>query len=114
MTKKWFYLYDENTKEYIRAIRADSQPANTSAVDPAGVMFPVWSAGKGSWISDDKKLEEWNGRIANQNKQADPVQTQMAQMYQSFMQQQALANARDAKNEARIKALEEDLKGGKA
>lgn len=109
----WFYKYDPQTKELVPgAIYSDEQPNNSTAVDPAGVMFPIWSAEKGAWLSDEKKLAAFNEQAGQ--KKADPVQAQMAQMYQIFMQQQALANVRDAKNEARIKALEEELKGGKA
>lgn len=116
MVKKWYFKYDpEKGNEFIPgAIRAEEQPENATDVEPAGTPFPVFNVKTQIWESDPVKLKQLEEQKAGQGQQIDPVQTQMAQMYQSFMQQQALANARDAKNEARIKALEEELKGGKS
>lgn len=116
MVKKWYFKYDpEKGNEFIPgAIRAEEQPENATDVEPTGFHgFPKWNESTKKW--EGELLEDWlKEQKANQGQQVDSVQTQMVQMYQSFMQQQALANARDAKNEARIKALEEELKGGKS
>lgn len=104
MEKKFYFLFDENTKEFIPgAVYAEEQPANSTAVDPVDVMYPVWDAKNGMWKSDEDKLAQFNAMVAERG--TDPVQAQMAEMTKSFMVQLAANNAKIAKQDAIIKKM---------
>ncbi|MFC4761023.1 hypothetical protein [Fructobacillus durionis] len=86
----WYFKYDEATKELVPgAVNADTQPANSTAVDPAGTMFPVYVPSTDSWKSDEVKLAKWNAQIKQQeeNKQPD-LQAQIADLYARQLQQE--------------------------
>ncbi|MDD9139033.1 hypothetical protein H7198_05385 [Fructobacillus sp. CRL 2054] len=101
----WFYKYDETTKELVPgAINSDTQPANSTAVDPASVMFPVWSAEKGAWISDPDKLTKWNAE--NNEKYTDPVQKQLATLAQLMMTRDVAQSKQIAQLQAQVATIQ--------
>ncbi|MDD9139198.1 hypothetical protein H7198_06225 [Fructobacillus sp. CRL 2054] len=101
----WFFKFDENTHEYIAgAIYSDEQPANSTAVDPIGVMFPVWSAENGAWVSDPDKLAKWNAE--KNEKYTDPVQKQLATLAQLMMTRDVAQSKQIAQLQAQVATLQ--------
>ena len=58
MEKIWYYEYDPNSLQYIRAIFSDIQPDNTTVVAPEGIVgTTTFDKSSNKWVGET--VEEW-------------------------------------------------------
>lgn len=60
LTEKWWYGFDPVTHQYTGMRQDYEQPANTTDVEPEGLMNPIWDTDSLQWIgvNFDEQLEK--------------------------------------------------------
>ncbi|CAK1223818.1 unnamed protein product [Fructobacillus evanidus] len=100
--KKWYFLYDSETKELIPGARYEEEaPENATTVEPNGFKgLPKWNESLKKW--EGQSLDEWlDNQKSNTSQQVDQNQ-QLAKLAMKVMQ----LMQSNADLTARVKAFE--------
>ncbi|CAK1228091.1 hypothetical protein [Fructobacillus tropaeoli] len=96
-TSKWYFKFDPQTYAFIPGA-VHEQVDNSTDVDPAGILNPVWNPSTNSWTG--QSMEDYLAeQKANSQQNVDPQQQQVANLAIQVM-------AMNQKLNARITALE--------
>lgn len=104
MGQNIYFLYEPNTGHYLRGVFADTKPANSTELEPTGLVDAVFNTDTNKWegtsIADEMAKAE---KLASNS--VDPKQKQLAVITQVVMKQLA-------QHTADIAQLKAQLKGG--
>lgn len=104
MGQNIYFLYEPNTGHYLRGVFADTKPANSTELEPTGLVDAVFNTDTNKWegtsIADRMAKDKQNASV-----NIDPYQQQMASVSQMLMQ-------KIAKQDLEIAQLTAKIKGG--
>lgn len=100
MAQNIYFLYEPNTGHYLRGVFADKQPANSTELEPTGLVDAVFNTDTNKWegtsIADEMAKAE---KLASNS--VDPTKQMLSSMMATMMKQ-----------EMRIQKLEAEKLGG--
>lgn len=104
MAQNIYFLYEPNTGHYLRGVFADTKPANSTELEPTGLVNAVFNTDTNKW--EGTSIADTMAK-AKQNASAniDPSQLRLASVSQMLMQ-------RIAKQDLQIAQLTAQIKGG--
>lgn len=104
MAQNIYFLYEPNTGHYLRAVFADTKPANSTELEPTGLVDAVFNTDTNKWegtsIADEMAKAK---KSAADN--VDPYQQRLASVAQMLLQ-------KSAQQDIKIAQLTAQLKGG--
>lgn len=104
MAQNIYFLYEPNTGHYLRGVFADTKPANSTELEPTGLVDAVFNTNTNKWegtsIADQMAKAK---KSATTN--VDPYQQRMASVAQMLLQ-------KSAQQDIKIAQLTAQLKGG--
>ncbi|CAK1225818.1 hypothetical protein ACT5YR_00085 [Fructobacillus fructosus] len=102
MAQNIYFLYEPNTGHYLRAVFADTKPANSTELEPTGLVDAVFNTDTNKWegtsIADEMAKAK---KSAADN--VDPYQQRLASVAQMLLQKSAQQDIKIAQLTAQIK-----------
>ncbi|MGQ2227090.1 hypothetical protein ACT5YR_07520 [Fructobacillus fructosus] len=100
MAQNIYFLYEPNTGHYLRAVFADTKPANSTELEPTGLVNAVFNTDTNKW--EGTSIADEMAKLAKSAKMSiDPDKQMLSSMMATMMKQ-----------EMRIQQLEAEQSGG--
>lgn len=100
MAKNIYFVYEPNTGHYLRAVFADTKPANSTELEPTGLVNAVFNTDTNKW--EGTSIADEMAKLAKSAKMSiDPDKQMLSSMMATMMKQ-----------EMRIQQLEAEQSGG--
>lgn len=86
--EKWYYIFDQDTKNYVNAVYTSEKPDNSTEIDPQNLITPQYDPETKSWVETYK-----NDRTENKTSE---------ELISELTQQLAMAQINQAKTNASL------------